>query len=129
MKSFKLIMFFVLSLTFATYTGTAQQLNSSNSEMPISNQVKSKSATKSKTKTIKRAKTRAVTGVNTSETAKLHSKSEIEARALTAQKTRNSGKANIPKEVAVRQREARIQAAIEANKTKKKTTSKRKTGN
>ncbi len=66
------------------------------------------------------------TSSNTSITANLNSKAEIEARAITARKTKNSSKRNISPDEAKKQRAARIQAIIESNKKKKFTQSKRK---
>ncbi|MFD2564867.1 hypothetical protein [Aquimarina rubra] len=123
MKTFKLIMLSLFFLGLGNHKTIAQQTDRSKPEQYLPNSVKPKSAAKSKVQT----KGKNIDLVNTSETAKLYSKEEKEARALTARKSKESGKGNITPEQARRQREARIAAIIEANKTKKKTTSKRKT--
>lgn len=131
MKSFKLIVILVCFLLCGSNFMNAQQLDASNSEQPVPNQVKSKTTTKAKAKARVRAKAqnRPVKAVNKNETKKLQSKSQKAARALTAKKTKDSGKGNIPPEKAKKERAARIAAIIETNKTKKKTLSKRKNNN
>jgi len=62
----------------------------------------------------------------TTKSAGLYSESEVEARALTARKTKNSAKGNISLEEAKRQRAARIQAIINKNKKRKTSQSKNK---
>ncbi|AXT53678.1 hypothetical protein D1818_23675 [Aquimarina sp. BL5] len=121
MKSFKLILFLFFSLVLGSQVVTAQQTNTNAPEQYLPNSVKSKSIARTKVQT----KGKNTNIVNTSETAKLYSKKEKEARALTARKSKESGKGNITAEQAAKKRDARIAAIIEANKTKKKTPSKR----
>lgn len=120
MKSVKLIIILVFSLLCGNNFVNAQQHDSDGNENTTTKSVSTSSKSKAK---VKAKKNHSI--VNTAETAKLHSKSEKEARALTAQKTKSSGKGNIPPEQAKKERAARIAAIIEANKTKKKTPSKR----
>ncbi|WP_299441859.1 hypothetical protein [uncultured Aquimarina sp.] len=119
MKSFKLIVILVFSLLCGNNFVSAQQHNSDGNEKSTATSTSVNNSKKVKTKKSK------TSTIKTDETIKLHSKSERDARALTAQKTKKSGKGNIPPEKAKKEREARIAAIIEANKTKKKTPSKR----
>ncbi len=133
MKSLKLIIVLVFSIVCGNNFVNAQQNNSDgNKNSPAvsvqNGNTSARSVNKTKNGKNKKAKTKKnnLRKVNTDETLNLRSKSEREARALTAEKTRKSGKGNIPPERAKKERAARIAAIIEANKTKKKTPSKRK---
>ncbi|KAA1243352.1 hypothetical protein [Aquimarina sp. RZ0] len=126
MKSFKFVIFSVFLFISGNYIGTAQYVDTSNSEILPSKSVRASMPSKKKNKTKARP---ALGTINTAETAKLQSKSEIKARAITAQNTKNSSKRNITALEAKRQRAARIEKVLETNKTKKKTLSKKNNKN
>jgi len=127
MKSIKLIIILVFSIVCGNNFANAQQNNSDgNKNTPAVSVENGNTAARSVNKTKKtKTKKNTLRKVNTKETINLRSKSERDARALTAEKTKKSGKGNIPPERAKKERAARIAAIIEANKTKKKTPSKR----
>ncbi|WP_378176070.1 hypothetical protein [Aquimarina sp. SS2-1] len=120
MKLVKSIILSFFFLVLGNQMSVAQQTDTNKPEQYLPNAVNVKSSARMDGKT----KRKSTPVVNTSETSKLYSIKEKESRALTAKKSKELGKGNITPQEAKRQREARVAAIIEANKTKKKTTSK-----
>ncbi|MBQ4805386.1 hypothetical protein J8L88_21170 [Aquimarina sp. MMG015] len=108
MKTFKIIILLFFSFVLGNQNSVAQKSDKSKSEQFIPDQVDSKS--------IKRANRT----VNSSDKTSLYSEREKTARALTAKKSKNSGKPSLTSEEAKRRIESRVAEIKQENKTKRK---------
>ncbi|WP_299902658.1 hypothetical protein [uncultured Aquimarina sp.] len=122
MKSFKLIIVFVFSIVLGNHIGYSQNKNAKNAEEYIPKEVVSRTKSSPGFSKQKMSKTNRANGL---ERDAIFSDKEKNARALTAQKSKKSGKAKLTKEQARKRREERVRAIKEENKRKKKTPSKR----
>ncbi|GAA0733767.1 hypothetical protein GCM10009430_48210 [Aquimarina litoralis] len=122
MKSFKLIIVFVFSIFLGNHIGYSQNKNADDSEEYIPKGV----ATRTKKNAgFSKGKMNKANRANGSDRDAIFSDKEKNARALTAQKSRKSGKVKLTKEQAKKRIEERVRAIKEENKRKKKTPSKR----
>lgn len=122
MKSFKLVIILIFSFVFGNQISYSQSKNAKGSEQYIPTEVASKTSkragySKKNSKVAKASK-----GV---EADQLFSDKQKKNRALTAQKSKQSGKIKLTKEQNEKRIEERVRAIKESNKKKKKTISKR----
>ncbi|WP_405205997.1 hypothetical protein [Aquimarina sp. LLG6339-5] len=112
MKIFKIIILFFFFLVLGNQNSVAQKSDKSKSEQFIPDQVDSKF--------IKRTARSANKTANSSDKTNLYSEREKTARALTAKKSKSSGKPRLTSEEAKMRIESRVAAIKQENKTKRK---------
>lgn len=122
MKSFKLIVVIVLSFVLGNQISYSQSKNTKNSEQYMPTEAVSQKSNRNGYSKKNRKTNKVIKGA---ETDQLFSDKEKKARALTAQKSKQSGKRKLTKEQNERRIEERVRAIKENNKKKKKVLTKR----